>query len=375
MAQLPITNVVNVSVAAAPVGVNAYNTSNLALFTTETPSPAFSDGYKIYLEPTEVGDDFGTGSLTYKMALAVFSQPPNILLGGGYLVVIPFELSETLATAITRTAGTVQYFGIMTTQLESEVDMLAAAAVVQALNKIVFFVQRLSASIEPSGSLDLLRTGGFYKSRGLYYGADNDDDALLFQAAYAGRALSTNFSGSNTTQTMHLKDLATIQPDLSLDQTSLNKAVAAGADTYPSIQGVPKVFTSGENRFFDQVYNLGWFVGALQVAGFNYLAQTSTKIPQTEAGMDGLKGAYRTICQQAVSNQYSAPGSWTSAISFGNQEDLISNVAQFGYYIYSSPIATQLQVDREDRKAPLVQIALKEAGALHSSNVVVNVNA
>jgi hypothetical protein len=34
-----------------------------------------------------------------------------------------------------------------------------------------------------------------------------------------------------------------------------------------------------------------------------------------------------------------------------------------------------LQVDRAARKAPLVQIALKEAGAVHSSSVVIFVNA
>lgn len=373
--ELQISNVINISVSAAPTGISAYNTSNLAIFTDETPDPVFDDGYKIYLEPTEVADDFGTGSDTFKMALAVFSQQPNILAGGGYLVVIPLEASETLDEAITRTDDLVQYFGLMSNVVESQADMLAAGAVVQALNKIAFFVQRDPASIEVGGSLDLLKTGGYTQSRGLYYGSDNDLDAILFQAAYAGRALSVDFTGSNTTTTMHLKDLSTIQPDPTLTQTLLNKAQLAGADTFPSLQGVPKVFCSGANSFFDQVYNLRWFVGALQVAGFNYLAQTSTKIPQTENGMDGLKGAYREICLTAVSNAYVAPGRWTSPNTFGIQGDLLRNIAEFGYYIYSTPISAQLQVDREDRKAPLVQIAIKEAGAIHSSNVLVYVNA
>jgi hypothetical protein len=256
------------------------------------------------------------------MALAVFSQQPNILAGGGYLVVIPFEPSETLDAAVTRTADLVQYFGLMSTQIESGADMQDAAAVVQALNKIAFFVQRASGSIDSGGDLDDLRTGGFTQSRGLYYGAATDLAALQMQAAYAGRALSVNFSGSNTTTTMHLKDLTGVQPDPSMTQTLLNKAQDAGADVYASFQGVPKVYTSGANSFFDQVYNLQWFVGALQVAGFNFLAQASTKIPQTESGMDGLKGAYRAVCEQAVTNQYVAPGTWNSPTTFGNQADL-----------------------------------------------------
>lgn len=371
--QLPLSNVITISVSETPAGLSAFNTSNLALFTADTPSPSFSSGYKIYLEPTEVGTDFGTGSQTYAMALAVFSQNPNILLPGGYLVIIPFEVSETLAAAITRTIDLVQYFGVMSSQIESQADMLAAAAVIQALNKIAFFVQRTSADIQPGGSLDLLRTGGFTQSRALWYD-DTAANALDFQAAYAGRALSTVFSGSNTTSTMHLKQLATIQPDPGITQTLLTAAITAGADTYPSIQGFPCVFTSGANDYFDNQYNLQWLSSALQIAGFNYLAAASTKIPQTENGMDGLKGAYRAVCDQAVANGYLAPGTWNSPTTFGNQADLYKNVTQFGYYIYSSPIATQLQVDRVARKAPLIQIAAKEAGAIHSSSVVVIVN-
>lgn len=374
--QLQITNFIDVSVSQAQAGISAYNTSNLACFSSETPGVGFgTDGFKIYLEPTEVGEDFGTSSVTYALANASFSQQPNMLAGGGYFVVILLEPSETLDDAIVRTVDTVQYFGLMCTDIQSQVDMLAAAAVVQPLNKVLFCVQRASASIDPGGSLDLLRTGSLTHTRGLYYGSTTDLEALVMQAAYAGRALSVNFSGSNTTFTMHLKDLFGVQPDPTITQTQLNKAKAAGADTYASYQGVPKVFCTGANRFYDSVYNEQWFVGAIQVAGFNFLAQSATKIPQTEGGMLGLKGAYRAVCEQGVSNLYIAPGSWTSSSTIGNQADLLQNIAQRGYYIFSSPIATQLQVDRAARKAPLVQIAIKEAGAIQSSFVVISVNA
>lgn len=281
--------------------------------------------------------------------------------------------TETLATAIGRTKGLVQYFGIMAAEITGQTDMLAAAAVVQPLNKIAFFVSSDEGAVAPGGMFDLLRTGGFTQSRGLYYGAPSDP--LVMMAAYAGKGLSTDFSGSNTTETMNLKDLISVQPDSSMTETLFALCQAAGADVYASVQGVPKVLCSGENKFFDQVYNLRWFVGGIQVAGFNFLAEVSTKIPQTESGMDGLKGAYRAICEEAVTNQYIAPGTWNSATTFGVQKDFLSNIEQRGYYIYSVPISQQSQTDRADRKAPLVQIAIKEAGALQSSSVIVNVNA
>lgn len=373
--ELSIANVITISVAEAQAGLGQYNTSNIAMFTYDTPNPVFDDGFKIYLEPSEVGDDFGTGSDTYKMALSIFAQQPNILAGGGYLVIIPFELSETLAEAITRTTDLVQYFGIMATQTQNNDDSLDAAAVVQDLNKILFLVNRDESSLDVNATFDLIRQAHYTKTRCLYYGSESDNPALYMMAAYAGRGLSTDFTGSNTTETMHLKDLIGVVADPSMTQTLLNKAQAAGVDVYPSLQGVAKVFCSGANHFFDQVYNLEWFVGALEVAGFNYLAQSSTKIPQTENGMDGLKGAYRSVCEQGITNQYGAPGSWTSPTTFGNQPDFLQNIAQRGYYIFSTPIALQNQADREDRKAPLIQIAFKEAGAIHSSHVIVNINA
>lgn len=485
--QLPISNIINISVSQANLGANAYNTSNLGLFSDELPAETFgSAGFKAYVEPVSVGIDFGTSSKTYVMALAVFSQQPNILAGGGQLIVIllgvatetwalsgvaasgtfianwngiasaainwndtaamiqsklqaipgltsvsvtgsissesvvvdmggvygasPHAFSftsntlatsvptsititntisaagETIGAAITRTVSLVQYFGILVTETVDALglgqsDLLAAAAVVQALNKIAFWVSYLTADIQPGGMLDLLRTGALTQSRGLYYGDSSAVNgyvglnAMVMASAYAGLGLSVNFSGSNTTITMNLKTLVEVQPDPTMTETIYNDAIASGVDIYPSVQGDPAVLSNGANRYYDQVYNLQWFVGALQIAGYNYLAQTSTKIPQTEAGMDGLKGAYRTICQAGVTNQYLAPGTWTSPTTFGNQALLYANILQQGYYIFSQPISQQLQTARAARQAPLIQIAAKEAGAIQSSDVLIFVNA
>lgn len=377
MSQLAISNIINISVSQTPQGIGQYNTSNLALFTRDVYDPVSfgSLGYKIYLEPTEVATDFGSSSVTYKMALAVFSQKPNILQGGGYLVIIPFTSSEELSDAILRTKDLVQYFGVMQAEIDSQTYTLTAAQTIQALNKIAFFGSHDILDIAPGGTFDLFRTTGYTQSRGLFYLSDDTDlNALLFQAAYASRALSTNFDGSNTTQTMQLKDLVGIDADSGLTQTYYQQCQDCGADVYASIQGVSKVLTSGENSFFDDVYNLQWFVGALQVAGFNALAQSSTKVPQTESGVRILKTAYRRICEQAVTNQYVAPGSWNDPTTFGNQADFFDNIEQRGYYIYSQPVSQQLPSERAARVAPLIQIAIKEAGAIHSSDVIVYVN-
>lgn len=478
---VPISNVINVSVATPQTGVGAYNTSNLAIFTRESYGSGFgTDGYKIYLTPTEVADDFGTSSETYKMAVAIFSQQPNILAANGYLVVIPMlntaqiavqeivfakapvsgtfvlnyngnpsaainfddtaseiqaalrlvsglssvtvegeiadglvsvtfvgvsgpaplmtvtsnslldvdgaavvpaistsvigATAETLDQAIIRTQGLVQYFGIMTSEILASDDVaLAAAALVQSLNKLLLLVYNTEASVNPGGIIDLIRTGSLTQTRGLYYG-DDLSAALIFMGSYSGLGFSTNFNGSNTTQTMHLKTLSGVQPDPLMTQTLLNKCQVAGADVYVSIRGVPKVFCSGANDFFDNQYNLQWFAGAIVVSEFNVLAQTNTKVPQTENGMNQMKGAARIVCEQGLTNGFLSPGVWTSPTTFGNQVDLLSNVLQRGYYIYSVPVAQQLPAFRALRQAPLIQIAIKYAGAIHKASIIINVN-
>lgn len=376
MAQLPISYVVTVSVSQAPAGLGEFNTSNLALFTREVYDPtSFGDlGYKLYSSPSEVATDFGTDSDTYAMALAVFSQQPNILAGGGKLVIIPFTSAEELGAAITRTQDLVQYFGVMQAEIDSQSLTLTAALTIQSLNKMGFFVSRDILDIAPDGTFDLMRQASYHKSRGLFYLADNDADCLVMQAAYASRALSVDFDGSLTTITMNLKDLVGVVADDNMTETYQDQCDTCGADTYPSIMGVPKVLSSGANRFFDQVYNEGWLVGALEVAIFNFLAQSRTKVPQTEQGMTALKGAIRRVCRQAVTNGYCAPGEWNSPDTFGNLVDFLENVRQTGFYIYSLPIALQSQAAREAREAPLCQVAIKEAGAIQKSSVLVYIN-
>lgn len=375
--QLDITNVITISLSAAQTGLGEYNVNNLAIFTGETPETSFGDlGYKIYKAPKEVGVDFGTTSITYKMALSVFAQTPNILNGNGYLVIIPFASgSETLATAISRADSLVQFFGILSTKDYDSEEVAAAAAVVQTLNKILFVVSNSASDIAATGSFADIAEAGYDKTRCLAYLSATTEPAKIMAAAYAGRALSTEFDGSNTTSTMHLKDLVGVTADPSMTQTQLNLCQDCGADAYVNIAGVAKTFTSGANGFFDQVYNRCWFLGALEVAGFNALARVSTKVPQTEPGMTILKGAYRLVCDRAVRNGYCAPGAWNSADRFGDVEAMLRNIEEVGYYIYSLPVNQQAQTEREERKAPLIQIALKEAGAIHSSNVLVYINA
>lgn len=472
MANLSISNVINIQVSATPSGLGEFNTGNLAIFTHEVPGEEFgSDAYKTYLTASEVAQDFGSDAITTKMANAVFAQSPNILSPGGslkifplgaasskitfsnepdagtatlyygddadhvsgtinynsdatavqtalraipalakatvtgdfaegFVITVPGDLNpalhiktntlnlnnddttltftvtgvETIAAALARTTALTPYVGILTTHIIDQTELLAAAAAIQADYKVGFFPGTAAADIEVGGKLDLLRSGGFNRTRGLYYGLSSEG-ALIFAAAYASRGMSVNYSGSNTTLTMNLKDLATVPVDTTMTQTLKGKAEAAGADIYASIEGLSKVLSFGANKYFDQVFNLIWFCKKLEIDCFNYLAMSSTKVPQTEMGADGFDNVCRKVCAQAVLNAYAAPGEWTISDTFGDPATFKQNITEQGYYVWHSPVANQSAAERAGRKLPLCQVALKEAGAVHGASVLVYINA
>ena len=103
---------------------------------------------------------------------------------------------------------------------------------------------------------------------------------------------------------------------------------------------------------------------------YNELYQ-SKKIPQTDDGVARLQARIANVLDQAVRNGFVAPGVWR-ADGFGDLET--DAYLEKGYYIYADSVNNQLQSEREKRAAPAIQCAIKLAGAIHSVDIVINVN-
>lgn len=123
--------------------------------------------------------------------------------------------------------------------------------------------------------------------------------------------------------------------------------------------------------FFDTIHGTDWLQNAIQTAVFNLLYTSSTKIPQTDAGVNQILTTVSQQLEQSVLNGLVAPGVWTGP-NLGNI--VTGQTLTKGYYVYAAPISTQSVADRASRKAPLVQAAIKLAGAIHSAAVIVSVN-
>ena len=380
--QIPISYVVNVSIAEQPAGLAPKQLSTLLILTDDEPVSPLSGDYIIARSARTVEQNFGTGKDSTKMAQIIFNQNPNILANSGYVIVAPYtSTSETTAQAISRLSAQIYFEGILTTRDLDDEEAGEASAAVEATADQIFFL--------PSSDVNALQTanGLFYKLQSntqtkclLYtYGADEDTkkaNAKLFAAAYASRGLSVNYSGSNTCITMNLKDLTGIEADTNITETILQQCADLGVDCFPSIAGLAKVISNaGNGLYFDQVANRIWLTSTIQTNVFNTLATTRTKIPQTEQGMNLLKSAVYDTFDQAVTNGMIAPGQWNSSDTFGNLEDFHRNILETGYYIYSTPVVEQAQAEREQRKAPLIQCAGKEAGAIHNSDIMIYLEA
>lgn len=484
--EVPLSYTINVSLSATPSGLADFNTNTIAIFSNEPAG--FSEPYKAYISPT-ADKDFGSDSLTARMATALFTPVPNFRTGGGYLYIFPFRgvnatagslktadisanitkfqtvtngalnltidgtptlitgldftavqtladivtvikgqnpdvditvdnntivftsrrfgadggvtisaatgdditdlngadylngseatvtagvnaSGETLADAVKAAQQQVYFGGVLTTQYQDNATALANAQAIQAMDCDYFETITSLKNISVLGKN--IQAAGLGKTRSLAYSND-PTDAKAAIATYASIAKSVNYSGTTTSNTLNLKTLTGILPDSGLNDTYLLAAQTNGVDIYGNTGGLSVVYSNDNNGFTDEIEADLWLKKALEVAGFNYLRQTNTKIPQTESGMTGLKATYAQICERGINNGSYAPGAWNGAIPFGDPEDFLTNIQNKGYYIYSIPLAQQAQTDREARKSPLIQIALKRASAIHFSDVIVNI--
>lgn len=275
---------------------------------------------------------------------------------------------ETLVEAIERSKEFTRFTGVIS-NLAMEDSAVATTSAYVNSNDLIW-VAPFSSVNDIDGAITTVKSAGQTKTRCFLY-TEGVEEAQLAAAAYAGRAFSTNFSGSLTSQTMQLKTLVNVTPDQGINQTAYTKALAAGADMYVSFEGDSGVACGKGNSYFDVVYENLALKYAAQAALYNVLKTTGTKIPQTETGMSALRDAVGNVCLQFVRNGVLAPGKWNSPQTFGDPETFKQNIQDNGWYIYSTPIALQSQSERESRVAPLIQCACKRSGAIHEADLLI----
>lgn len=222
----------------------------------------------------------------------------------------------------------------------------------------------------------------FNQSNPLYRIAQKNSQIMLVQLNKLGdkhaavqamvQISSTNWEGVNTAQTLKFKSLNSVQSDEGITTTLANKADRLGINYYTDYDGTTFLAegrTVGVELFFaDSTVGRHAYATRLQAAGATRLIQ-QPKIPQTDEGQITLESALVPVHEQFVRNGFLGRGLTWNGVGFG--ELSTGQILENGWYMYSDSYALQSQSDREARKAMPIQIAAKEAGAIHSADILV----
>ncbi|WP_105605639.1 DUF3383 family protein [Cronobacter sakazakii] len=379
MAQgLPVSNVVNVDVIMSPRAATGRNFGALLILGTSTVIPV-SERIRLYSSAEDIGADFGEESPEYEAAVIYFSQSPQptqVYVGRWAKTLAEAEEgeTETLAQAITAVLQYTDWYGLGIADNDDltaeEIVETAAAIQASSLSRVFAVTSSDPGIIDSASTTDIastLKAAGYGRTF-VQYSTKSKYAAL---SAF-GRAFTVNFTGNNTTLTLKFKtepgvtyETLTSSQAAAIDAKNANVYVYYANDTAILQQGV---MSNGD--FFDERHGLDWLQNYVQTNLFNLLYTSTTKIPQTEAGITRLLTNVEQSLDQAVSNGLVAPGVWNGGdIGQISSGDTLTK----GYYVYAQPLATQAQADREARKAPLIQAAIKLAGAVHYADVQINV--
>lgn len=379
MAQgLPVSNVVNVDVIMSPVAATGRNFGALLILGTSTVIPV-TERIRQYSAIEDIGDDFGVDSPEYEAATIFFSQSPKptlVYIGRWAKTLAEGEAGavETLLQAVNASLQYTNWYGLAIADsadlVEADVISVAAAIEASSLSRILA-VTTADVNVLVAGNTDNIG----YKLKAAGYGRTfwQYSSSSKYAAISAfGRAFTVNFTGNNTTITLKFKtepgvtyETLTTTQAAAIDSINGNVYVYYANDTAIIQQGV---MANGD--FFDERHGLDWLQNYVQTNLYNLLYTSATKIPQTDAGVTRLMTNVEASLDQAVNNGLVAPGVWNGG-PIGQIES--GDTLTKGYYVYADSVDNQAQSDREARKSPVIQAALKLAGAIHYGDVQINV--
>lgn len=254
-----------------------------------------------------------------------------------------------------------------------DADHLAVAAFLEATNtKHVYGVTTQAAgtisAVDTSNIAYQLKALG-YKRTFTQYSSSN---AYAVVSALA-RILTTDYTGNSTVITLMYKNEPGIVAE-SLSTTQVSALEANNANVFVNYNNATAILQRGvcaSGVFMDTVVGTDWLAVTLQNALYNLHYTSTTKIPQTDAGVHLEVTTCEAVCSQAVTNGLLAPGVWNSG-GFGqlSQGDYLPK----GFYVYAPKVSSQDPALRAARKSVPIQIAAKLAGAIHEVSVAVTVN-
>lgn len=377
---LPLSDIVNVDVIMSPTATTGRNFGSMLIMGSATVISR-TERLRLYSAAADIAADFGSDSAEYQAATLFFAQSPQpqqLYIGRWAKTLAAGEEGdiETLLESVNAVLDYASWYGLAIATGKDEIiaddDILAVAAAIEsAAQHRVFAVTSQAASLlNATTTTDLasrLKAAGYARTF-IQYSSHCRHAAV---SAFA-RAFTVNFNGSNTTLTLKFKsEPGVISEMLSSSQAAVLKSKHANVFVmFANDSAILQQGVMANGDFFDERHGLDWLQNYVQTNLYNLLYTSATKVPQSEAGITRLMANVEASMDQAISNGLVAAGVWNG----GDIGQLASgDMLTKGYYVYARPLSAQAVADREARKAPLIQVACKLAGAVHYADVQINV--
>lgn len=319
--------------------------------------------------PSSVGFATTYISGTDISSLLGFTASLSLDLVPGYDAESPVQCAQALATLSSA------WYGLMfaasvppTDQQNLDVSAFIEALTITRLYGVTTQDTATLSSLSTGDLASLMKAGEYDQSMIQYSSSNPYAIASLF-----GRAFSVNFEANNSTiDLMYKQEPGVVAEDL--DDQEGEVLQSKNCNVYVQYDNGTSIIQFGimsGGQYIDTIHGVDWFQNNVQTKVFNVLYTSTTKVPQTDAGINQLVNACTDACGDAINNQLAAPGVWNGP-SFGSLKT--GQFLKLGYYVFVPSVDVQSQADRDARIAPPIQIALKLAGAVNTVDVLVNVN-
>lgn len=370
---LPVSNVVNVSISLAALAAGPRSFGSLLILGTTSGVIDTIERMREYSSITEVAEDYGVDDPEYASAKAYFGQSPKprtLYIGfwdkaGGD--------PETAESVVAECLESLKWYGLTFAVDLTDAEVDSVASLIEASDPVRLFghtTQDENTLVGTSvADIAYKLSNKKYRRTFSIFSSDNPHAA----ASLFGRAFSVNFMGTNTTITLKFKQL----PGIAAEDLKTREAKALSAkhcNVFAGYNNDTAILQEGvmcDGSFLDEIHGLDWLQNHLETSLWNLYYTNTTKIPQTGAGVNRQCGVLERACEQGVTNGLLGAGQWNGD-SFGALET--GDYLPKAYYVFANSLDDQAQSEREARKAPVFQIAIKLAGATHFADVLVAVN-
>ncbi|HID0823815.1 DUF3383 family protein [Clostridium botulinum] len=365
---LPLSDTVDVSVSLGPVTAVRTN-FNLALIVGQSTVISPNDRVKTYNKIGDMTADGWEGTEPeYLAAQLYFSQiprPTKVAIG------VWDKNNESAVQAMTacREKNAEWYIGYVCGIEKNEIIEIAKYMDSASPESVFFYTTSDSEVLEnkPGNVVETLKKSGVHRALGQY--STNTENAAI---GIGGYAMASNTQTASSAFTLKNQLVVGVEPE-NLTSTQVTILKNNNCNVYIARGTVYNMFENGvmaDGTPFDEVLNLDILTNNIQSAVLNAL-QTSSKIPQTDPGMDNLLNYITAPLEKARNTGFIAPGIWnTSSILSVKTGDTLPR----GYMVLADSIDNQSQTDREARKSPPIYILVKLAGSIEFVSIRVYVN-